>query len=490
MKKRSLWLSSAAALLVAAVLAGCGGTFYFDGRVLPPSGLTHRVLIAIQNPSAYTRGALQFVDGYYDIRSSYDYKTPTFSIAGYSGNLPVSIQSMPEEQLAAVYAVGDGSLGLINYAQEKSTGSVSGLNGISSSVFATRNLAYVFAASQQLHVVTVIDQRNNRAFSLSLPGVYRVSTNPGGTAALFFVQNSDYAYYPLKLTATQTATFSGGPSHWPSAAVDCEPQNVPGFCLMQAQSPDTLDPTGMWTGAPLTFDRPVKAVWSADGSSAYVLSCGPECGGTAAAYSILPVAPLIFLDGQGSGVLPTTAQLASHTYPIPGGATNALVVSNTMYVVGQAPVSFGGNLYWGGNLTTVNLPNNSVSASVSISDGVPDGPSRMIVADDNTLWIGMTKCNNGIRANDPADYPGGYGCLTMYNTSTQKVVMLESYIGDLTGIAAVTGLHKIYVAQGGQVYIYNTTDGSERNNQYVTVTGTAIDVAYMDAITDTNNTVY
>ena len=35
---------------------------------LPPSGLTNRVLIAIQNPSAFTKGALQIVDAYYDIR--------------------------------------------------------------------------------------------------------------------------------------------------------------------------------------------------------------------------------------------------------------------------------------------------------------------------------------------------------------------------------------------------------------------------------------
>jgi hypothetical protein len=33
-------------------------------------------------------------------------------------------------------------------------------------------------------------------------------------------------------------------------------------------------------------------------------------------------------------------------------------------------------------------------------------------------------------------------------------------------------------------------DGSAINNQYVTVTGTAYDVAYMDALTDSNNTVY
>jgi hypothetical protein len=33
-------------------------------------------------------------------------------------------------------------------------------------------------------------------------------------------------------------------------------------------------------------------------------------------------------------------------------------------------------------------------------------------------------------------------------------------------------------------------DGTVIDNQYVTVTGTAYDVAYMDATTDANNTVY
>ena len=70
------------------------------------------------------------------------------------------------------------------------------------------------------------------------------------------------------------------------------------------------------------------------------------------------------------------------------------------------------------------------------------------------------------------------------------MVLLEPYIGDATGIAAVTGLHKLYAAEGGQVYIYSTVDGSSINNEYVTVTGTAYDVAYIDAITDANNTVY
>jgi hypothetical protein len=70
------------------------------------------------------------------------------------------------------------------------------------------------------------------------------------------------------------------------------------------------------------------------------------------------------------------------------------------------------------------------------------------------------------------------------------VTLLEPYIGDLTGMTAVTSLHKIYVAQNGQVYIYSTKDGTSIDNQFVTVTGTAWDVAYMDANLDDDNTVY
>jgi hypothetical protein len=485
-------MSAAGALVLAVLLAGCGTTTYFAGRTLPPSGLTNRVLIAIQNPSAFTKGALQIVDAYYDVRFSYNDKTGSFSISGYSGALPTTIQNMPEEQLGAVYGSGDGSFTLINYAKENTAGAQQGLNGLSSSVFVTRNVSYVFAASQTSHVLTILDHTNGGTYALSLPGIYRVSVNAGGSTAMAFVQNSDYAYYPLKLSASQTLAYSGGPTTWPLGAVDCEPLNAPNWCLFQA-----LDPS---THKALKFNRPVKAVFSADGSTAYVLNCGYECGGTGpSSVSLLPVAPMIYLVGQGSGSLPTQASIT--TIPVPGGASNALIDSSTMYVIGQCPaassLSAGGSpqcsnttpsasSLFTGNLTVVNLTTNSAGAPVSISDGAPGALTRIIEADDNTLWIGMTKCTNGER------YAEGlsYGCLTMYNTSTQSVTMIEPYLGDLTGIASVTGLHKVYVAQGGQVYIYKTTDGSSLDNQYVTVTGTAYDVAYMDGLTDGNNTVY
>jgi hypothetical protein len=497
LKKRSFWICATAALVAATALAGCGKTTYFAGRTLPPSGLTNRVMIAIQNPSILTKGALEIVDAYYDIRSGYTGSPASYSLAGFGAALPISIQNMPEEQLGAVYASGDGSVTLANYATEKTTGTVSGLNGLSSSVFITRNGQYVFAASHSTHVLTVVNQNNGSSYPLSLPGIYRVSVNPGGSVALAFVENSNYIYYARQLTTEQTKAYSSGTSSWPKAAVDCEPQNAPGWCLFQAQSPDAVDATGNYYGAPLVFDRPIKALFSADGSTAYVLNCGPECGGSKSSISLLPTAPLIFTLGQGSGLLPcnsapcaNSSTTAMTNIPVPAGASNAVINSTTMYVVGQKVMPDG---YFGGYLSVVNLATNALAPStssspnpVSISDGAPGAVSRMLIADDNTLWIGMTQCDQGERAANNMPY----GCLTMYNTSTGKVVLLEPFQGDLTGIAGVTGLHKVYVAQGGQVYIYSTTNGSALNNQYVTVTGTAYDVAYMDGTTDANNTVY
>jgi len=502
LKKRSLWFSACAALAIAVALAGCGTEYYVDGRVLPPSKLKNRVMIAIQNPGILAGGSLEIVDAYYDERSAYNGTPASFSVAGFGGKIPITIQNMPEEQFGAIYSYGDGSFTMADYQGEKTSGTVSIPAGLSSSIFITRNREYVFAANQVAHVFTAVNQTLGSSIGLSLPGVYRVSVNPGGSVAMAFVQNSNYAYYPRQLSAAQTTAYSGGPSTWPKAAVDCEPQNAPTWCLLQMQSPDHsyVDGAGVtqYYGAPLVFDRPVKALFSSDGSTAYILNCGPECGGTTASISIVPISPLIFLQGQSSGLLP--CNLAANgpcpdsnakpmvNIPVPGGASNALVDSTTMYVVGQQPQVIQGQTLFAGNLTLVNLSNNTAGSPVPISDGQPGAMSRIIEADDNTLWIGMTGCTTGVRyATNPSS---GYGCLTMYNTATNKVVLLEPYIGDATGIAAVQGLHKIYAAEGGQVYIYSTVDGSSIDNQYVTVTGTAYDVAYMDATTDADNTVY
>jgi hypothetical protein len=446
---------SALACFVFIVLAGCGKSYYFGGRALPPSGILNRVLIAVQNPGALTKGSLQIVDAFYDIRHSFNNKVASFSMAGYSGADPITIQNMPEEQAGAVYGAGDGSYSLLNYGSEKQTTTVS-LPGASSSVFISRDQRYVFAANQTAHTLTVQDRGLGSSYTLNVPNVYRVSTNPSGSAALAFVQDSNLVYSVYKLQTNQKV---------PSNAVDCEPQNLPVFCVLPV---------------PGTFDRPTKAVFSADGATAFVLNCGPECGGNQASVSFLPVAGIIIQ--SGSPVPPGAPTAVTATVPVPGGTTDALQNGNLLYLAGQQLQPDG---YFAGFLSILDLGAQKITGNYSISDGMH---LKMNFADDNTLWIGSQLCTQGERYHQGATT--NLGCLTMFNTANNSVTMIDSYKGDATGIAAVTSLHKVYTAEGGQVYIYNTVDGSALDNSQVTVVGTAYDVAYMDAPSDVNNTTY
>lgn len=450
------------------MLASCGKTFYFAGRNLPPSGLKNRVMIAVQNPAG--AGALLIVDAFYDTRNSHDNLIPSFSISSYSSSFPATIQNLPEQQRGAVYSAGDGKLTLVNYSDERS-GNAAGLNaGLSASVFISRNLAYVIAANQATHYVTLVD--NGRPFNLNLPGVYKVSINTSGSVALAFTQNTDDVFSLVRLTVAQqtAAAQSPDPQHFNlngQTAQDCEPQTLPVYCAFKVQ-----------TSPGVSFSRPVKAIFSSDAGSAYILNCGPECGGTQAGITTIPITPASLNNGaQGPSGL---ALVGTSTVAIPGGASNAIQNQNTLYVTGQQLLPDG---LLSGNLTilnTVSQPLQITSPAIPISDGMHN---KMAFADDNTLWIGSSLCHQGERG--PSS-----GCLTMFNTATNTVTLMPPYKGDATGLAPILGLHKIYTAEGGQIYIYNTTDGTQRDNQYVTVNDVASDITYMDAPSDFSNTTY
>ncbi len=440
---------------------------------MPPSAVTNRVLIAIQNPSAFTKGALTFVDAYYDIRHAYNNINETFSISGASVSVPLTIQNMPEEQSGAVYNSGDGSLSVINYSTEKQATSLAG--SPAASIFISRNQNYVLSADQTAHYVVINDRTIGKTIPLNLPGVYKVSLNTSGTLGLAFVQNSNTAYSLVHLTGPQQATYQAyfaANGIWPANAYglpaqDCEPQNLPVYCVYPI-SPGTA-----------SFDRPVKALFSPDGSSIYVLSCGPECGGQASAVTTISITTSSLNNGS---LGPAGINLqAKATFPIPGGATNAIGNGTTLYLAGQSVKPDG---FLAGNLTVFSFTTNQILGTYSISDGTHN---KMLFADDDTLFIGSVQCQSGERYHlDPAS---SSGCLTMFNTGT-NAVSFDTYQGDLTGIADVEGLHKIYVAEGGQIYIYRTTDFAALDNSDVTIVGTAADVAYMDGSSDENNTTY
>jgi hypothetical protein len=255
-------------------------------------------------------------------------------------------------------------------------------------------------------------------------------------------------------------------------AQDCEPQNLPAFCAF---------PVG--TGANASFDNPTKAVFSPDGSTAYVLDCGRECGGTSAGITVIPITASS-LNTNTSGAK-GIALVAQSNIAVSGGATDAIFNGTTLYLAGQQVQTDG---LFEGFLSILNTQSGQVTGTYPISDGTH---TKMVFGDENTLWIGSTQCLEGetYKKSQASNGTLAYGCLTSFNTSTNAVT-LDAYKGDATGIAAVLGLDKVYTAEGGQVYIYNTVDMSERDNSNVTVSGTAVDVAYMDATTDADNTDY
>jgi hypothetical protein len=476
LKKRSrlsLAVAAFVAVAVSSVVLGCGKNFYFAGRTLPPSGLTQRVLVAVDNPA----GSLQFMDAFYDIRHPFNNPNGQFSIGGYSGANPATIQNMPEEQSGLIYGSGDGSLASINYAGEKQSVTIIPAGTIATSIFGSRKQDYFVGANQNAHAMMVYDVSLGSQLLLDVPGIYRVSMNPNATLVLGFVQNSNDVFTLIKLTPAQQTQYATQ-SAWTSAGFqDCEPQTLPRYCVGKVGDPSLL------------FDHPTKAIFSADGQTIYVLNCGLECGGTKSGIVSMPVSSTV-LNGNPAGPagLPVTATgpglTATSLLAVPGGATNAVQNGSTLYVAGQQLQPDG---LLAGYLSVVNLAGNTVTGQYAISDGTH---TKMIFADDNTLWIGSQRCQSGERfANNNAGQNVQFGCLTRFDTS-KNAATVDRYIGDLTGIADVEGLHKVYVGEGGQVHIYRTTDFAELDNSQVTVTGTVSDVAYMDGSSDGNNTTY
>ena len=455
-------------------LSSCSPRYYkfpeytFANRPIPPSKLANRVMVSVTDNGS--SGNLQILDAFRDIRNNVQDTVRQFSIAGYASGFPSLILNFPEQVRGYVYSDSDGSLTTVDYGKEAVGGTAGTLPARSTSIAVSNNFASIYSAEETSGQLVVLDNATGRAYALNLPNVYRVAVNQGDTVALAMVRNSDTLYRVLKLNANQPS---------PPGAVDCQPYNLPVYCVVPV---------------PGAYDRPIGAYFSLDGTSAYILNCGRECGGGTAGITLVQQAPL------NTNVIPTSVPYPSpviSTIAVPGGVTTAVSDGTTLYLAGQQLQPDG---LFAGFLSTLSLASNTVTGQYSISDG---NHTKLLFADDNTLWIGSQFCATGERAK----LGQNYNCLTRFDlgaksaqiipanvvpgsTDTTKQVPYTNengnvyYYGDLTGLCWVQNLHKVYTAYGGQVHAFNTANGSEINNYNITVQGTALDVAYMDALTN------
>jgi hypothetical protein len=412
------------------------------------------------------------LDAQRDIRNSIFNPNSTFPISGYSSGYPNMIFNFPEQVVGYIYSNSDGSLTKVNYSTEAVAGPGGALPGKADSIAIPVGFNHVYAAVSSLGVLTVIDNTNGQTYYLNLPNAYRVAANSGDSVILAMVRNSNTLYRLVRLNQNQ--------GFIPGAA-DCQPYNVPVWCVLPV--PDS--PTSP------SLDRPVGAYFSLDGTTAYVLNCGPECGGTTSSVTMMPQGNLRVDSYPTSTPYPSPV---TGSVPVPGGATAVLSDGTTLYIAGQQLQPDG---LFAGFLSTMDLASNTITGQYSISDG---NHTKMLFGDNNTLWIGSQGCATGERAK----LNQNYNCLTRYDIGAKSTMVVPNvnpadpastvpypnanenqfYYGDLTGLCWVQGWNKMYTAYGGQVHAFNTADGSEINNSQITVQGTALDVAFMDAATN------
>ena len=425
-----------------------------------------------------SQGGLAILDGLRDIRNNVQNTVPGFAISGYSGAYPSLILNFPEQLRGYVYSNSTPySLGVIDYSKETSGGAAATFNSPSNSVAISPDFERVFAALEQNGQILVADNTTGTQYALNLPNVYQVAVNRGDTVALAMVRNSNALYRVIKLNANTTA--------FPPGAIDCQPTLLPVYCVVPV---------------PGTFDRPMGVVFSLDGASAYVLNCGLECGGGTnggAGISFIPQGPLQI------DLIPTSLPypaVVTNRVSVPGGVTTAISDGTYLYMAGQQQQADG---LFSGRLSLMSLATLSVGTPIPISDGTHN---KLIFADDNTLWIGSQFCATGERAKLGLNY----NCLTRFDLGKQTATIVPAnvvpgsttagqqvpypngdnnqfYYGSLTDICWVQNYHKVYTAYGGQIHAFNTVDGSEINNYNITLQGTVLSVAYMDALTNSAN---
>ncbi len=522
LKIRSVAARLYAGLLLTVVVlsfTGCGQVLYkapqnnFAGRPIPPSGLLQRVL-ATYSANGISGGAV-ILDGLRDLRGNVQNTIQQYPVNGFSGGSANIIFNYPEQTTGYIYSASNGTVSTVNYSKESVTGTAASFIANPGSVAASPDGTRFVAAIEAGGVLMISDK--NGTFPMNLPNVYKVAINTGNTVILGMVRNSNTLYRIVKLDATSNPVT-------PPGAVDCQPLILPIYCVVPV---------------PGTFDRPSDVSFSVDGSTAYVLNCGPECGGTAASITFLQEGALTInvipkvnpLDPAA----PSPAQVlpVANPVPIPGGVTTVLSDGTTLYIAGQLLLANG---LFTGTLSTLNLNTYKVTGNYSISDG---HHSKMLFADDNTLWIGSQQCANGQRAalaaqqlaaHQSTTQAANYNCLTEVTLSgatptvnifpavtqvpsgaTATPVMVgypntdqnAYYYGNLTGLCWVQLYHKVFTAYGGQVHAFYTGGkivdqndpgvgttpavGTEINNANFTVQGTVLDVAYMDAITNSAN---
>ena len=216
---------------------------------------------------------------------------------GATSPTPGLMVLFPNKRFTLVFSASNNSITVVNNASQsvaQTSGGTSAsitLPGFSESIVVAPDNVTGFAAvpnatvtGQSPGVVDVLDLANDViSAAVPVPGARYLAQSHNGNRVLVFGSRPD--------TVTVLAPSSVGTSTDPRTDVQSS-----------------------------LFDHPVWAVFSSDDSTAYILNCGAECGGTTASITLLDM----------------NSNLPGPTIPIDAGTTG-LLSGNILYVAGTKP---------------------------------------------------------------------------------------------------------------------------------------------------------
>jgi hypothetical protein len=396
----------------------------------PPSGLTTRVLASQGASTPTALPGLLIINGMLD----------TLAIGGISaGSSPGLMAISPNRTTVLSLDTVTNGVVVVNARTEATTGSVQLPGPTTSMVAPGTNYGYAAVPSAPIGsapgAVIVMNIAGGGVFAtVAVPSAQTLVPSPDGSQFLVFSNDSNALtiFYPLLVNTASPVTVA-----------------VPGF------------------------DRPVYGVFSSDGSTAYILNCGPECGSRSASASVQ------VLDMA-------TLTLVGNPVPV-DGATIGWLSGSTLYVAGNSPTngscaSETTAATTCGRLDAVDLGSMTVTNSVVITDGYHD---RIDMSINGQLFIGSYNCTTIGNVNNPQGEVRG--CLSIFDTTkagnTTAVVPPDN--GDVTGLQSFTSRDVEYVAEGGNLRVYDTTKDILLITSYIStgtieITGNIIDVKAVD----------
>jgi DNA-binding beta-propeller fold protein YncE len=324
------------------------------------------------------------------------------------GSLPTSVVTPKDKSLIIVYASGTQSISVEDPKTEALSNTFS-LGGATDSFAVTEDGKFLYVAEKNAFItgqprgaIQVISLKDSTITKdpIAIPNVRWVALNHAGNLLLAF---SDQSNSVIKLDPT-------------AASVTQTPVAGP-------------------------FDRPIAAYFSADDSKAYILNCGPECGGTTASVTEL-----------------TVANGTTRNVPV-SAASIGLLDGTTLYVAGS-PNGVGGTFQ------VVDTTAMTAGPVKTISGGF----HSLIMSAAGKVWVGAQNCG------------ANKGCLSIYNTSDQSVKVDDptgaaSSKGNVTGMTPISGRNVVYIVEGGQLRVYDTGTGLEITPLPLDIVGQAYGVA-------------